>query len=101
MAEAAGRQRPVCPDCGFVYYHNPIPAVGILIDLEQPHLVPLYDIYSHLAYAVNKADVVTVIIEGCVVVKDRHLLTVDEPALFVKAREIASQIGPRFGLRDR
>jgi 8-oxo-dGTP diphosphatase len=34
MAEAAGRPRPVCPDCGFVYYHNPIPAVGILIEQD-------------------------------------------------------------------
>ena len=34
LAEAAGRQRPVCPECGFVYYHNPIPAVGILIEKD-------------------------------------------------------------------
>lgn len=35
LAEAAGRQRPVCPECGFVYYKNPIPAVGILIEAED------------------------------------------------------------------
>ncbi len=34
LAEAGGRQRPVCPDCGFVYYHNPIPAVGVLIEKD-------------------------------------------------------------------
>lgn len=34
LAEAAGRERPVCPECGFVYYKNPIPAVGILIESE-------------------------------------------------------------------
>lgn len=32
--EAAGRERPVCPECGFVYYHNPIPAVGLLIEMD-------------------------------------------------------------------
>ncbi|GAB4573157.1 MAG: hypothetical protein Kow0077_14690 [Anaerolineae bacterium] len=34
LAEAAGRTRPVCPDCGFVYYKNPIPAVGVLIEKD-------------------------------------------------------------------
>lgn len=71
----------------------------LLIDLDQPHLVPLCDIYSHLAYAVNKADVATVIIEGRVVMRDRRLLTVDEQELFARAREMAVEIGPRFGRR--
>jgi 5-methylthioadenosine/S-adenosylhomocysteine deaminase len=69
----------------------------ILIDLEQPHLVPLYDIYSHLVYAVDKADVTTVIIEGQVVMENRQLLTLDERELFARVREIAAEIGPRFG----
>jgi 5-methylthioadenosine/S-adenosylhomocysteine deaminase len=68
----------------------------ILIDLEQPHLVPLYDIYSHLAYAVNKADVTTVIIEGQVVMQDRQLPTLDEQELFARSRELGAEIGPRF-----
>jgi 5-methylthioadenosine/S-adenosylhomocysteine deaminase len=73
----------------------------ILIDLEQPHLVPLYNIYSHLAYAVNKADVSTTIIEGKVVMRDRHLCTLDEKELFAKAREMAAEIGSRFGTQTK
>lgn len=69
----------------------------ILIDLEQPHLVPLYDIYSHLAYAVDRGDVTTVVIEGRVVMEDRQLLTVDEQELLARVREMAAEIGPRFG----
>jgi 5-methylthioadenosine/S-adenosylhomocysteine deaminase len=72
----------------------------ILIDLEQPHLVPLYDIYSHLVYAVDKADVTTVVIEGRVVMENRQLLTLDERELFARVREIAAEIGPRFGDRS-
>lgn len=34
LAETAGRMRPVCPECGFVYYHNPVPAVGVLIEKD-------------------------------------------------------------------
>lgn len=26
-----GRPRPVCPVCGFVYYHNPAPTAGVLV----------------------------------------------------------------------
>jgi ADP-ribose pyrophosphatase YjhB (NUDIX family) len=26
-----GRERPVCPECGFVYYRNPAPGVSVLI----------------------------------------------------------------------
>ncbi len=70
----------------------------ILIDLEQPHLIPLYDIYSHLAYAVNKADVSTVIIDGRIVMQERQLLTLDEREVFARAREMATEIGPRFAL---
>jgi ADP-ribose pyrophosphatase YjhB (NUDIX family)/N-acetylglutamate synthase-like GNAT family acetyltransferase len=35
LAEAAGRERPVCPECGFVHYQNPIPAVGVLIEMDD------------------------------------------------------------------
>lgn len=33
-AEVAGRVRRVCPACGFVYYHNPVPGVGVLVEME-------------------------------------------------------------------
>lgn len=35
VAEAGGRQRPVCPECGFIYYQNPVPAVGLLIEKDD------------------------------------------------------------------
>lgn len=33
-AEIAGRVRETCPDCGFVFYRNPVPAAGVLVELE-------------------------------------------------------------------
>ena len=68
----------------------------IFINLDQPHLVPLYDIYSHLVYAVQPSDVDTVIIDGRVVLKQRRLLTMDETELLAQARAMAAEIGPRF-----
>ncbi len=50
----------------------------ILIDLDKPHLIPVHDIYSTLAYSVNGADVETVIIDGNIVMEDRKILTLDE-----------------------
>lgn len=32
--EHGGRQRPICPDCGYVHYSNPVPGVGMLIELD-------------------------------------------------------------------
>jgi len=64
----------------------------ILIDLNRPHLVPLYDIYSHLVYAVNGADVETVLVNGRVVMEDRKMLTVDEDEIIERARAFAKKL---------
>lgn len=32
--EEGGRLRPACANCGYVHYHNPVPAVGILIEMD-------------------------------------------------------------------
>jgi 5-methylthioadenosine/S-adenosylhomocysteine deaminase len=64
----------------------------ILLDLDQLHLVPLYNPYSHLAYAALGSDVETTIIDGQVVMRNRELLTIDETEVVARVREIASEI---------
>src|SRR5881296_4423419 len=64
----------------------------IVIGLDAPNAVPMYDVYSQLAYALKGSDVETVIIGGRVVMRDRKLLTVDEPAVIAKAKEFKSKI---------
>lgn len=34
MKEVGGRVRQACPNCGYVHYVNPVPAVGILIEMD-------------------------------------------------------------------
>jgi len=34
-AEIAGRVRHVCPSCGFVLYQNPVPGVGVLVEMKD------------------------------------------------------------------
>jgi len=31
----AGRERLACAHCGYVHYHNPVPSVGVLIELDD------------------------------------------------------------------
>lgn len=61
----------------------------VVIDLDKPHLTPIYDPYSHLVYAANGGDVQTVLVHGQVVVQDRRLLTFDLEETLARARELA------------
>jgi 5-methylthioadenosine/S-adenosylhomocysteine deaminase len=64
----------------------------ILISLDEPNAVPMYDIYAQLAYALKGSDVETVIIGGRVVMRDRKLLTLNEPEILAKAREYGTKV---------
>ena len=64
----------------------------ILIDLKKPHLTPLYHPCSHLVYAASGADVVTSIINGRIVMRDRRLLTVDLPTAMDEVNRISGMI---------
>ena len=50
----------------------------IVLDLNQPHLTPLYTIPSHMVYAARGADVIHSVINGRVVMKNRVIATLDE-----------------------
>jgi len=65
----------------------------IIIDLNQPHLTPLYEPSSHLVYATRGADVRDVVIDGRVVMRQRQLRGIDEKEIMAKVREIAAGIG--------
>lgn len=64
----------------------------ILISLDEPNAVPMYDVYAQLAYALKGSDVETVIIGGKVVMRDRKLLNINEPAVLAKAREYGKRV---------
>ncbi len=64
----------------------------VLIDVREPELTPMYDVYSHLVYAIKGAHVRTVVVDGRVVVRDRKMTTLDEGKVMEKAREIQKRI---------
>ncbi len=67
----------------------------ILIDMNQPHLTPVYNYYSHLVYAARGADVKTSIINGKIVMNERQLFTIDLPKTMYAVNQIAKQVAAR------
>jgi len=70
----------------------------VLIGLNKPHAVPMYDIYAQIAYSLKGSDVDTVIIGGKVVMQDHLLLTVDESRVLEKAREYGKSVKASLGM---
>src|SRR5260370_1028182 len=64
----------------------------ILISLDAPNAVPMYDVYAQLAYALKRSDVETVVIGGRVVMRDHKLLTLREDEILAKAREYGKKV---------
>ena len=65
----------------------------VIIDLDEDSLVPLYDPVSHLAYAIEAADVRTVIVDGRIVIDDGVLVTADDREIRRRVRALATDIG--------
>jgi len=64
----------------------------IIVGLNKPHLTPLYNEYSHLAYVVNGSDVDTVLINGAVVMENRRMTTVNEDEVMERVRNISERV---------
>ena len=64
----------------------------IIVDLDKPHLTPLYDYYSHLVYAVKGSDVDTVVVDGRILVEDRRVLHLDCGEILDRVRRIGEKI---------
>ncbi len=64
----------------------------IIIDMNKPHLVPMYDPVSHLVYTVRGSDIRDVVISGRMILKDRKILTLDLSDILESVSEIAECI---------
>lgn len=70
----------------------------IVISLDEPNAVPMYDIYSQLAYSLKGSDVQSVVIGGRVVMRDRKLLTLNEPEILAKASKFQAKVKTSLGM---
>ncbi|MFP3869254.1 MAG: amidohydrolase family protein [Syntrophobacteria bacterium] len=64
----------------------------ITIDLDQPHLTPMYEPCSHLVYAARGADVRDVVIDGRVVMRRGRILFADKQEVMARVRKIGGSI---------
>ncbi len=59
-----------------------------IVDLNQPHLLPVNTIYAHLLYSANASDIRDTIIHGRPVMRNHQLLTLDFEEITLKVQEI-------------
>jgi 5-methylthioadenosine/S-adenosylhomocysteine deaminase len=71
----------------------------IMIGLDEPNAVPMYEIYAQIAYALKASDVETVMIGGHFVMRDHKLMTVNEQEAIAKAREYQKTIAASLGMQ--
>ncbi len=64
----------------------------IVVRLDRPNAVPLYDPISQMVYALKADDVRDVMVNGKPVVRDGSILTLNEPQILEKAREYRDKI---------
>ncbi|NWF51624.1 MAG: amidohydrolase family protein [Nitrospirae bacterium] len=58
----------------------------VIANLKKPHLMPIYNIYSHIVYSMLSSDVEMVMVNGKIVINDGKLTTADESEILFKAR---------------
>jgi 5-methylthioadenosine/S-adenosylhomocysteine deaminase len=64
----------------------------IVVGMDSAHQIPVYSVYSQLVYATKASDVQTSVIDGKIVMEDRHVVTVDERAVRERANEYRDRI---------
>ncbi|MEG2366018.1 MAG: amidohydrolase [Alistipes sp.] len=64
----------------------------ILVDLQKPHLQPIHNLVSNLVYCGKASDVDMVVVDGEIVVENRHVLHTDLPRLYAAVAAAVQRI---------
>ena len=64
----------------------------ITVSMAAARQTPMYDPLSHLVYVTRGDDVRTTIVNGRVLMRDRKVLTLDEPGILAEARALAATV---------
>jgi 5-methylthioadenosine/S-adenosylhomocysteine deaminase len=68
----------------------------LIANLDQIHLLPLYNIYSHIVYSMQSSDIQTLFINGKMVMHNRNLLTLDIQAIKDRIKPVSDAIKEQF-----
>lgn len=66
----------------------------IVVSLDGPHVRPLHDPWSTLAYAARASDVRDTVVDGRVLMRERELTTLDERAVVAELESVIAGLGP-------
>lgn len=69
----------------------------IVVDVNNPHLCPIYDPISLLVYAASGADVKDVVVNGKILMRNKRFTTLDPVEIMTKVREVSRKI---FAIKD-
>ena len=72
----------------------------IIVDMDKPHLTPIYAIPSHLVYSASGGDVRTTIVNGKVLMDDYKILLMDEQKVMEEANEAALNLVSRVNEQE-
>jgi 5-methylthioadenosine/S-adenosylhomocysteine deaminase len=70
----------------------------ILLNLNKPHLIPIYDLPTAIVHGASAFDVDTVVIGGQVVMENRQVKTLDEAKITSVAQSVGLELVQRVGL---
>ncbi len=62
----------------------------IILDFEQPHLIPPHNLISHLVYSAQGSDVETAIINGRIVMEKRKIKKINENRVLDKVKKLVA-----------
>jgi 5-methylthioadenosine/S-adenosylhomocysteine deaminase len=64
----------------------------ITIRINEPHAVPMYNVYSQLVYALKASDVTDVMVNGRAIVRNGRMTSIDPAPVIAKAREYGEKV---------
>ena len=70
----------------------------VVVDLNSPRMQPVLSVPSALVYNANGGDVDTVIVDGRVLMQNKRVVCLDEPALLKECREASRKLLQRAGV---
>jgi 5-methylthioadenosine/S-adenosylhomocysteine deaminase len=73
----------------------------VIVDMNTPHLIPVYNPVSHLVYAARGSDVRDVIVNGRFILRAHQCLTIDVETVMEKVKQISKQVRSTNGLNHR
>jgi 5-methylthioadenosine/S-adenosylhomocysteine deaminase len=73
----------------------------IQVAFSDVHHIPTYDVISHLVYVNDEQDVVSVVVDGQILMREREMLTIDTERVTAEATEFAARIQSALQERNR